>query len=228
MMVRRSVRLALPRSAHGESVASRIEPNPMSKFVIGGRAVYRRGHRSCRRRDGSPPARWTSTRVPAVADEWAEPAPLQPSKPFASSQFGYSVALNKAGTTLAVGAPFESARGAVYVFAHSSDEWGGEVRLLGSTTSPPSCAAGSAPEKSRLQPRLTLQQARTASMSLGAMGCILSYFACARPRRQFYPPVPEEPSKMYAAPELAVSLFDWPSLPLPSSPGAPMTKLSPL
>jgi hypothetical protein len=83
---------------------------------------------------------------------WAQQASLRASNPDLGDQFGYSVALASDGSTLAVGAPFESsaalgidgdqrdnsarASGAAYVFARSGSTWSQQAYVKASNTDP--------------------------------------------------------------------------------------------
>ncbi len=93
-----------------DSAASGINGNESDNSAIAAGAVYVFGRRS----DGT----------------WSQQAYIKSSNPGEYVLFGYSVALNGGGGTLAAGAYDEDGgRGAVYIFMRSGDRWSEQARL---------------------------------------------------------------------------------------------------
>ncbi len=68
---------------------------------------------------------------------WSQQAYIKTSNPRANVLFGYSVALDGSGGTLAAGAYDEDGgRGAVYIFTRSGDRWSEQTRLQASNAEP--------------------------------------------------------------------------------------------
>jgi hypothetical protein len=64
---------------------------------------------------------------------WTQQALIQLFSSAANDQFGYSVAIDYSGSTIAIGAPQNNATGSVYVYARSGSSWNIQATLNSST-----------------------------------------------------------------------------------------------